>query len=146
MTVKYSYFYVTMHLTLQSIEKAISGQTKYIGMWLGTNIIFFEANSSISMLKIKYTLNSFAKSVLSCQHIERVFPTIHSEEGECLVQSHWSQGKMLLPNKYSVLLPPAFNLWDLYDALFFFFFFPPCKYLRPLCFASIVLPDRKSVV
>lgn len=130
-----------MHLTLQSVEKAISGQTKHIGMWLGTNIIFFEANSSISMLKIKYTLNSFAKPVLSCQHIERVFPTIHSEEGECLVQSHWSQGKMMLPNKYSVLLPPAFNLWDLYDALFFFF--PPCKYLRPLCFASIVLPVFK---
>lgn len=27
----------------------------------------------------------------------------------------------MLPNKYSVLLPSAFNLWGLYDALFFFF-------------------------
>lgn len=74
-----------MDLTLLSIEKAIPGQTKHISMRLGTNIISFEVNSSIPMLKIKYALNCFVKSVLSSQHTERVFPTIHNEEGERLI-------------------------------------------------------------
>jgi len=38
----------------------------------------FEVNSSIPMLKIEYTLNCFVRSVLSSQHIERIFPIIHN--------------------------------------------------------------------
>lgn len=74
-----------MDLTLLSIEKAIPGQTKHVSMWLGTNIFSFEVNSSIPKLKIMYMLNRFVKSVLSSQHIEKVFPTIHNEEGEHLI-------------------------------------------------------------
>lgn len=48
----------------------------------------------------------------------------------------------MLRNKYNV---PYFLLLisEAFLMLSFFFFFLPCKYLRPLCFASIVLPVFK---